>query len=168
MNCCAEIYEDCRQRPSNPPCSTTAPALKAGHWISANDSSVDRRFDGPTRTGPVLENALWLCTMMQDSQQSLSISADAYVMSLFVAWFPYTKLPQQPMLLYHKWEWTPVPFIDILIIQNFIRHCSRVHSGRHSSPRSEYDEYWDFRPWKQDGWGLGFEGDIPTSVEASW
>ena len=26
--------------------------------------------------------------------------------------FTYAKLPQQPMLLYYKWEWSPSPFTD--------------------------------------------------------
>ena len=41
---------------------------------------------------------------MEDSQQSISIGPDAYVMFLFdIAPLSYAKLPQQPMLLYHKW-----------------------------------------------------------------
>jgi hypothetical protein len=43
------------------------------------------------------------------SRQSLSIRADAYVMSLLnVSPFTDAELPQQPVLLYHKWDWLPI------------------------------------------------------------
>ena len=51
---------------------------------------------------------------MQDAQQSISIGVDAYVMSLLnFEPLTNTKLPQQPMLQYHKWELSPVLFADV-------------------------------------------------------
>ena len=35
-------------------------------------------------------------------------------------------------------------FLSLISILNLIRHCSRMQSGRHGSPRPDYDECPDF------------------------
>ena len=77
----------------------------------------------------------------------LSIEMDSdnpskWVVIIAMSPFTYAKLPQQPVLLYNKWEWSPSPFTITML--NLIKHWTRMQSGRHWLPRSEYDEYPDF------------------------
>ena len=68
-------------------------------------------------------------------EQSISISADAYVMSLLnVAPFTYAKLPQQPILLHHKWEIVnSIHWYLISILLDIVLECD-LEDSDHPGP----------------------------------